>query len=82
MKYYLSGKINCGRNGQFCSKLGVTRYPIWGMLKPGGAFEFHHGNNLNNDIIKFMQISMKTTNVWALSAEETLSILQRSNDIM
>ncbi|KAG5348339.1 DJC10 protein, partial [Acromyrmex charruanus] len=73
------GKINCGRNGQFCSKLGVTRYPIWGMLKPGGAFEFHHGSNLNNDIIKFMQISMKTTNVWALSAEEALSILQRSN---
>ncbi|EGI66873.1 DnaJ-like protein subfamily C member 10 [Acromyrmex echinatior] len=73
------GKINCGRNGQFCSKLGVTRYPIWGMLKPGGAFEFHHGSNLNNDIIKFMQISMKTTNVWALSTEEALSILQRSN---
>jgi len=82
IKYYLLGKINCGRNGQLCSKLGINRYPMWGMLKPGGAFELHHGNNLNNDIIKFVQISVKTTNVWTLSAEEALSILQRKNGII
>ncbi|XP_024893303.1 dnaJ homolog subfamily C member 10-like isoform X1 [Temnothorax curvispinosus] len=73
------GKMNCGRNGQLCSKLGINRYPIWGMLKPGGAFELNHGKNINNDIIKFVQISVKATNVWALSAEETLSILQRNH---
>lgn len=66
---------------QFCSKVGVNRYPIWGILKSGGAFELNHGKDKNNDIIKFVQISMKTTNVWALSAEETLSILQRNNGI-
>jgi len=77
--YYLLGKINCGRNGQLCNKLGINRYPIWGMLKPGGAFELDHGKNTNNDIMKFAQLSMKTTNVWALNAEEALSILQRDN---
>lgn len=46
------------------------------MLKPGGAFELNHGKATNNDIIKFVQISVKTTNLWALSAEEALSILQ------
>ncbi|XP_014477755.1 PREDICTED: dnaJ homolog subfamily C member 10-like isoform X2 [Dinoponera quadriceps] len=73
------GKINCGRNGQLCSKLGVNRYPIWGVLKPGGAFELHHGKNTNNDIIKFVQISAKATNVRALTAVEILSILQRNS---
>ncbi|XP_011169355.1 dnaJ homolog subfamily C member 10 [Solenopsis invicta] len=73
------GKMNCGKNGQLCSKLGVNRYPIWGMLKSGGAFELNHGKNMNNDIIKFVQIGVKTTNVWALSAEKALSILQRNN---
>ncbi|XP_019700630.1 dnaJ homolog subfamily C member 10 isoform X3 [Harpegnathos saltator] len=73
------GKLNCGRNGQLCNKLGVNRYPIWGILKSGGAFELHHGKNTNNDIIKFVQISAKATNVWALTAGEALSILQRNS---
>ncbi|XP_029676566.1 dnaJ homolog subfamily C member 10-like [Formica exsecta] len=70
------GKMNCGKNQQICNKLGINRYPVWGMLKPGGAFELNHGKATNNDIIKFVQISVKTTNVWALSAEKALSILQ------
>lgn len=73
------GRINCGRNQQLCDKMGINRYPIWGVLKPGGAFELHHGKNTNNDIIKFVRISAKATNVWALTAEETLSILQRKD---
>lgn len=82
MKYYFVGKIHCGRNGQLCSKLGVKRYPTWGMLKPSGAFELNHGNNRNIDITKFVQISVKATNIWALSVEEALSILQRNNGII
>ncbi|KMR04889.1 hypothetical protein RF55_388 [Lasius niger] len=74
------GKINCGRNGQLCNKLGINRYPVWGMLKPGGAFELNHGKATNNDIIKFIQIGVKTTNIRALSAEEALSILQGDNE--
>lgn len=79
MQYILTGKINCGRNGQLCNKLGINRYPVWGMLKPGGAFELNHGKATNNDIIKFIQIGVKTTNIRALSAEEALSILQGDN---
>lgn len=71
--------MNCGRNGQLCNTLGINRYPIWGVLKPGGAFELHHGKSTNNDIIKFVKISANATNVWALTAEEILSILQRNN---
>ncbi|XP_011266747.2 dnaJ homolog subfamily C member 10 [Camponotus floridanus] len=74
------GIIHCGKNGQFCNKLGINRYPVWGMLKPGGAFELNHGKATNNDIIKFVQISIKTTNLWALSAEEALSILQNKEN--
>ncbi|XP_070520406.1 dnaJ homolog subfamily C member 10-like [Cardiocondyla obscurior] len=73
------GKINCGRKGQLCSKWGVTDYPKWGMVKRSGAFELHHGRNIDTDIIKFMKLSVKAINVWALSAEEALSILQRNN---
>lgn len=80
-KYFFTGKIHCGRNSQLCDKLGVNRYPMWGMLKPGGAFELHHGKNVNSDILKFIKISVKTMNVWALSSKEALSILQRSNGI-
>lgn len=83
MKYYLVGKMNCeSKNRQLCSKLGINRYPIWGMLKPGGAFELNHGENFINGVINFAQISMKTTNVWALSEEEALLILQRNNGII
>lgn len=73
------GKMNCGRNGKLCNGLGVNRYPVWGMLKPGGAFELHHGMDTDNDIVKFAQLGVKTTDVWALDAEEASSILRRDN---
>lgn len=76
---FFVGKMNCGRSGQLCNKLGVNRYPIWGVLKPGGAFELHHGKNTNNDITKFVKTSVRATNVWALTAKEILSILQRNS---
>jgi len=54
---------------------------MWGMLKPGGAFELHYGKNTYNDTLKFAISNVKITNVWALSAEEVLAILQRKNGI-
>lgn len=78
-EYYFLGKIHCGRNAQLCKKLGVNRYPMWGMLKSKGAFELDHGKSTINNIIKFAQLGIKTTNVHALNAEESLSILQRDN---
>lgn len=51
------------------------------MIKLGGAFELSYGSNPNN-IVKLVQISVKTTNMWALSAEEASSILQTNNGII
>lgn len=74
------GKINCGRYSHLCNVLNVNRYPVWGVLKPGGAFEISHGKNTLHDIAKFATISIKSTNLWTLSADKVLSILQRTND--
>lgn len=82
MYYILTGKINCLKNVQFCNKLGINRYPIWGMLKPGGAFELNHEKVANSlDLTKFIQISVKTINVRALTAEEASLILQEDNSM-
>jgi len=54
---------------------------MWGMLKPGGAFELHYGKNTYHDTLKFALSSVKIRNVWALSAEEVSAILQRNNGI-
>ncbi|XP_011310847.1 dnaJ homolog subfamily C member 10-like [Fopius arisanus] len=71
------GKVNCGRHNALCSSLSINRYPMWGVLKPSGAFELNHGKEKINDIAKFAENSMKAQNVWALSASKILSILQR-----
>jgi len=54
---------------------------MWGMLKPGGAFELHYGKNTYHDTLKFALTSMRITNVWTLSAEKVSAILQRNNGI-
>ncbi|XP_015119797.1 dnaJ homolog subfamily C member 10 [Diachasma alloeum] len=71
------GKVNCGRYQALCSALSINRYPMWGVLKPSGAFELNHGKGNINDIAKFAENSIKAQNVWALSASKILAILQR-----
>ncbi|XP_043277162.1 dnaJ homolog subfamily C member 10-like [Venturia canescens] len=73
------GKVNCGKYPKLCTDLNVNRYPMWGVFKPGGAFELSHGKDTINDIAKFAENSVKAHNVWALSAEKILSILKRQN---
>ena len=75
------GKINCGKYSHVCSTLGVNRYPMWGIVKPGGAFELYHGKNTFNDIVKFLYSSIKAVNVWALTAEQVTSILEGKNGV-
>lgn len=74
------GKLNCGKYAKLCSNLNINRYPMWGVLKPGGAFELSHGKDNINDIAKFAENSIKAKNVWALSADKILSILKRENN--
>ena len=73
------GKINCARHSRICSVLGINRYPMWGILKSGGAFELHHGKDVPNDITKFVYSSVKAVNVWALNEEQIMSILDGKN---
>lgn len=74
------GKLNCGKYSNICRKLNINRYPMWGVLKPGGAFELSHGKDNINDIAKFAENSIKAKNVWALTADKILSILKRQNN--
>lgn len=73
------GKVNCGKYGKLCNNLNINRYPMWGVLKPGGAFELSHGKSTINDVAKFAENSIKAPNVWALSADKILSILRRQS---
>ncbi|XP_012286037.1 dnaJ homolog subfamily C member 10 [Orussus abietinus] len=73
------GKIHCGKYPDICNDLNVNRYPQWGVLKPGGAFELTHGKSTMNHLAKFAEESIRAKNVWALSAEKILSIMQRTD---
>ena len=59
--------------------MNVNHYPAWGVLKPGGAFELLHGKDKLNDIANFAKNSLKAQNVWALSAPQIHSILNKQN---
>lgn len=61
------GLIHCGRSAALCASLHVVRYPTWGVLKVGGAFELHHGRDILHEIATFARDSVKSTNLHALS---------------
>nr|XP_012150041.1 PREDICTED: dnaJ homolog subfamily C member 10-like isoform X1 [Megachile rotundata]XP_012150042.1 PREDICTED: dnaJ homolog subfamily C member 10-like isoform X1 [Megachile rotundata] len=73
------GKINCGKHSRICSTFNVDHYPMWGILKPGGAFEFYRGKDLFNDIVKFVYSSIKSLNVWTLNEKQVISIMEGKN---
>lgn len=64
---YITGLIHCGKNAPLCSSLHVSRYPAWGVIKVGGAFELHHGRDVLHDIATFARDSSTSTNLHALS---------------
>lgn len=77
------GKLNCAKYSNLCGDLNINRYPMWGVLKSGGAFELSHGKSTINDVAKFAENAIKAENVWALSGDKILSILkrQRGNEV-
>ncbi|XP_046422638.1 dnaJ homolog subfamily C member 10-like isoform X1 [Neodiprion fabricii] len=74
------GKVNCGKYSNLCKRLNVNHYPVWGVLKPGGAFELHHGKDSVHDIASFATESIRATNVHMLSVDEILSIMNNKKD--
>nr|XP_023014480.1 dnaJ homolog subfamily C member 10-like [Leptinotarsa decemlineata] len=68
------GLIHCGKSSSLCSSLHVARYPTWGVLKVGGAFELHHGRDILYEVANFAKDSVKSTNLHALSPADFINI--------
>lgn len=71
-----SGLIHCGKSAFLCTSLHVVRYPTWGVLKTGGAFELHHGRDVLHEIIAFAKDSVKSVNLHALSPADFQNIMR------
>lgn len=68
--------VHCGKSSALCSSLHVPRYPTWGVLKVGGAFELHHGRDVLHEIASFAKDSVKSTNLHALSPGDFTNIIR------
>ncbi|KAL3276716.1 hypothetical protein HHI36_012086 [Cryptolaemus montrouzieri] len=64
------GMVHCAKSLNLCSELHISRYPVWGVLKVGGAFEIHHGRDVLHEIATFARDSVRSMNMRALSPEE------------
>lgn len=53
----------------------VSRYPTWGIIKVGGAFELHHGRDVLYEVAAFARDSGTSTNLHALSPADFYSIV-------
>lgn len=73
------GLVHCGRSAGLCSSLHVARYPTWGVLKVGGAFELHHGRDILHEVATFARDSVKSTNLHALSPADFQNIVNEGS---
>ncbi|KAL1129052.1 hypothetical protein AAG570_013584, partial [Ranatra chinensis] len=64
------GAVNCGRYSKLCADVTISKYPMFGVFKPGGGREFHHGPNLAHSIASFARESASATNIRTLSENE------------
>lgn len=64
------GLVHCAQSSSLCSELHISRYPVWGTLKVGGAFEIHHGRDVMHDIVSFARDSVRSTNLRALTPDD------------
>ncbi|CAG9826607.1 unnamed protein product [Diabrotica balteata] len=71
------GLIHCGRNSALCSSVHIVRYPSWGVLKAGGAFELHHGRDVLYEVANFAKESTKSKNFHALCEEDFYDIIKK-----
>lgn len=75
-KFDILGLIHCGKSAGLCNTLHVVRYPTWGVLKKGGAFELHHGRDVLHEIVTFAKDSVKSINLHALSPADFQNLMQ------
>lgn len=72
--------IHCGKHAGLCSSLHISRYPTWGILKVGGAFELHHGRDVLYELSSFAKDSIKSTNLHALSPSDFKNIISEGGN--
>ncbi|XP_066146223.1 dnaJ homolog subfamily C member 10-like [Euwallacea fornicatus] len=68
------GLVHCGKSAGLCAALHVVRYPTWGVIKQGGAFEVHQGRDVLHEVASFARDSSKSTNFHALSPADFLNL--------
>ncbi|XP_076250854.1 dnaJ homolog subfamily C member 10-like [Rhynchophorus ferrugineus] len=73
------GLIHCGKSSSLCSALHIVRYPTWGVIKSGGAFELHQGRDALHEVAAFARDSAKSTNLHALSPADFHNIKRDSS---
>ncbi|XP_014248269.1 dnaJ homolog subfamily C member 10-like [Cimex lectularius] len=64
------GRVNCGRYVNLCSSLSISRYPLFGLFKPGGGKEFYHGSLTIHGVSAFAKESSQAVNFWECGPEE------------
>ncbi|XP_018569443.1 dnaJ homolog subfamily C member 10-like [Anoplophora glabripennis] len=70
------GLIHCGKNSALCATLNVVRYPTWGILKVGGAFELHQGRDILHEVAAFARDGVKAVNFHALSPADFNNLIK------
>ncbi|XP_022905915.2 dnaJ homolog subfamily C member 10-like [Onthophagus taurus] len=70
------GMVHCGQFSSLCHSLHVSKYPTWGILKNGGAFEIHHGRDVLHEVRSFAKDGVKSTNFNALSPADFQNIIK------
>ncbi|XP_014277164.1 dnaJ homolog subfamily C member 10 [Halyomorpha halys] len=71
------GRINCGRYSNLCQTLSISRYPLFGVFKPGGGWEFHHGSETALGVSAFAKEAAAATNIRTIGEAEFLSEVRR-----
>lgn len=64
------GLVHCGKSAGLCNSLHINHYPVWAVLKVGGALELHHGRDVLNDVAAFGRDAARSINLHALSPDD------------
>lgn len=75
------GRINCGRHSELCHSLSISRYPLFGVFKPGGGWEFYHGSETAQGVAGFAREAAAATNLRTIGEEEFSSEIRRGGPL-
>lgn len=74
------GLVHCGKSPTLCNSLHINHYPVWAVLKVGGALELHHGRDVINDVAAFARDAARSINLHALSPDDFNEAIKEDED--